>query len=190
MILEPFSFCLSVDIFFVCIFKSWITISVIIRGKRNLPDFRVFDLAYRAKSKTQKSRKFLVFLLNHMGTFQFFAQLIKKLLDTLKLSDITPVFEKLDTSTEANYRTVSILPLVSKKFEKIMCNKLYEYIETFLSQLLCGILKAIYPIPTFTKTVKRAWLRGVYWYNFNELIKRLWLLASLFINGKIRSIWS
>ena len=91
-----------------------------------------------------------------MGTFQFFAQLIKKLLDTLKLSDITPVFEKLDTSTEANYKTVSILPLVSKKFEKIMCNKLYEYIETFLSQLLCGILKAIYPIPTFTKTVKRA----------------------------------
>ena len=91
-----------------------------------------------------------------MGTFQFFAQLIKKLLDTLKLSDITPVFEKLDTSNEANYRTVSILPLVSKKFEKIMYNKLYENIETFLSQLLCGFLKAIYPIATFTKTVKRA----------------------------------
>ena len=38
--------------------------------------------------------------------------------DTLKLSDITPVFKKLDPSDKANYRPVSILPLVSKIFEK------------------------------------------------------------------------
>ena len=58
------------------------------------------------------------FLLNHIGTVQFFAQFIKKLLDTLKLSDIIPAFEKLNYSNEANYRTVSILLLASKKFEK------------------------------------------------------------------------
>ena len=110
---------------------------------------------YRAKSKTQKSREFFFFLSNHIGTFQFFAQLIKELLDTLKLSDITPVFEKLDPDNEANLRTVSIRPLVSKKFEKIMYDKLYKCIETFLSQPLCGFRKAIFPTPTFTKTVKR-----------------------------------
>ena len=44
------------------------------------------------------------------GTFQFFAQFIKKLLDTLELSDIIPPFEKLNHSNEANYRTVSALP--------------------------------------------------------------------------------
>ena len=33
-------------------------------------------------------------------------------------SNITPVFEKLDPSDKANYRPVSILPLVSKVFEK------------------------------------------------------------------------
>ena len=38
--------------------------------------------------------------------------------DTLKLSDITPVFKKLDPSDKANYRPVSVLPLVSKVFEK------------------------------------------------------------------------
>ena len=61
--------------------------------------------------------------------------------DTLKLSDITPVFKKLDPS-KANYRPVSILPLVSKVFEKIRYDQLYEYIEHFLNQLLCGFRKA------------------------------------------------
>ena len=65
-----------------------------------------------------------------------------------------PVFEKLNHSNKANYRTVSILPSVSTKFEKIMHDKLYEYIENFLSQLLCGFRTAISPIPTFTKASK------------------------------------
>ena len=98
-----------VSIDFFVIFKSGIIISVIIQGKRNFRDFRVFDLGYRAKSKTRKSRKFLFFLLNHIGTFQFLTQFIKKLLDTLKLSDKIPVFEKLNYSNEAN-STVSVLP--------------------------------------------------------------------------------
>ena len=62
--------------------------------------------------------------------------------DTLKLSDITPVFKKLDPSDKANYRPVSILPLLSKVFEKIMYDQLYEYLEHFLNQLLCGFRKA------------------------------------------------
>ena len=62
--------------------------------------------------------------------------------DTLKLSDITPVFKKLDPSDKANYRPVSILPLVSKVFEKIMYDQLYEYREHFLNQLVCGFHKA------------------------------------------------
>ena len=48
----------------------------------------------------------------------------------------------MDPSDKANYRTVSILPLVSKVFEKIMYDQLYKYIVHFLSQLLCGFHKA------------------------------------------------
>ena len=61
--------------------------------------------------------------------------------DTLKLSGIIPFFKKLDPIDEANYRPVSIMPL-SKVFEKIMYDQLYEYIEHFLNQLLCGFRKA------------------------------------------------
>ena len=62
--------------------------------------------------------------------------------DSLKLSDITPVYKKLDPSDKANYRPVSVLPLLSKVFEKIIYDQLYEYLENFLSELLCGFRKA------------------------------------------------
>ena len=62
-----------------------------------------------------------------------------KFRDSLKLSDITPVF---DPSDKANYRPVSVLPLLSKVFEKIIYDQLYEYLENILSELLCGFPKA------------------------------------------------
>ena len=61
---------------------------------------------------------------------------------SLTLSDITPVYKKLDHSDKANYRPVSVLPLLSKVFEKIIYDQLYEYLENFLSELLCGFRKA------------------------------------------------
>ena len=62
--------------------------------------------------------------------------------DTLKLSDIVPVFKKLNPTDKTNFRTVSVLPLLSKVFEKIMYDQLYEYAETFPNKLLCGFRKA------------------------------------------------
>ena len=97
--------------------------------------------------------------------------------DTLKLSDITPVFKKLNPSDKANYRPVSILPLVSKVFEKIMYDQLYEYIEHFLNQLLCGFRKA-HLRQHFLFRLLQKWQKGldsegVYWYNFNGPVKSL-----------------
>ena len=62
--------------------------------------------------------------------------------DTLKLSDIIPVFKILDPSDKTNCRPVTILPLVSEVFDKIIYDQLDEYIEHFLNQLLCGFPKA------------------------------------------------
>ena len=62
--------------------------------------------------------------------------------DSLKLSDIVPAFKKLDPTDKTNFRPVSFLPLLSKVFEKIMYDQLYEYAETFLNKLLYGFRKA------------------------------------------------
>ena len=40
--------------------------------------------------------------------------------DILKLSDIVPVFRKLDPTDKTNLRPVSLLPLLSKLFEKLV----------------------------------------------------------------------
>ena len=52
--------------------------------------------------------------------------------DTLYISDIASIFKRLDLSDKPDLRLVSILHLVLKVFEKIMCDQLYEYIEKFL----------------------------------------------------------
>ena len=43
---------------------------------------------------------------------------------------MTPVFKKEDASLLKNYRPVSVLPVVSKIYERIMQKQILEYIES------------------------------------------------------------
>ena len=43
---------------------------------------------------------------------------------------MTPVFKKEDASLLKNYRPVSLLPVVSKIYERIMQKQILEYIES------------------------------------------------------------
>ena len=65
----------------------------------------------------------------------------KKFASQLKLADITPLHKKLETINKENYRPVSLLPVVSKLFERLMQKQITEYIEKFLSPYLCGYRK-------------------------------------------------
>ena len=49
------------------------------------------------------------------------------------------MYKKLDPSDKTNYRPVSVLPLLSKVFETNIYDQLYEYMENFLSELLCSL---------------------------------------------------
>ena len=61
--------------------------------------------------------------------------------DRLKLADITPVFKTKDPLNKTNYRPVSVLPIVSKLFEKIMQKQINDFISNYLSPYLCGYMK-------------------------------------------------
>ena len=65
-----------------------------------------------------------------------------KFLDSLKNATITPVYKKDDPTDKVNYRPVSVLPLLSKIFEKVIYNQLREYMDLFLNKILCRFRKA------------------------------------------------
>src|SRR5699024_3813277 len=49
--------------------------------------------------------------------------------DCLKRALIVPIYKKGDPNDATNYRPISLLPIFSKIFEKILNNQLYEYLD-------------------------------------------------------------
>ena len=61
--------------------------------------------------------------------------------DWLKSVEVTPIYKKNDDLDKENYRPVSILPVVSKVFERIMYNQIVEFMDDKLSRQLTGFRK-------------------------------------------------
>ena len=59
----------------------------------------------------------------------------------LTLADIIPVFTKGDKECKTNYRPVSVLPNMSKIFERIIFRQISDYMESFLSKYQRGFQK-------------------------------------------------
>ena len=59
----------------------------------------------------------------------------------LKLADVTPIFKKEDPSRAKNYRPVSILPNVSKIFERVLHRQASSYVNQLSSTFMCGYRK-------------------------------------------------
>ena len=62
--------------------------------------------------------------------------------DSLKEANIAPVYKSKNPFEKENYRPVSILPLLSKVYERLMFKQLSNHTKYFLSQILCGFRKA------------------------------------------------
>ena len=50
--------------------------------------------------------------------------------DMWKLANVTPIFKKGDKQLIKNYRPISLLPICGKILEKIIFNKLYNYLHS------------------------------------------------------------
>ena len=59
----------------------------------------------------------------------------------LKYANITPVFKKGYRGFKENYRLVSILPVISKIFEKLLCNQTTPFIDHILRKYQFGFRK-------------------------------------------------
>ena len=58
--------------------------------------------------------------------------------DKLKTTDITKAFKKGDKHGKSNYRPVSILPILSKVYEKCLYKQVENFMENIFSNLQCG----------------------------------------------------
>ena len=59
----------------------------------------------------------------------------------LKLADLIPVIKKIDSTLAGNYRSVTVLPNVSKVFEKLMQKQSNNYINIFISPFFMWLQK-------------------------------------------------
>ena len=56
----------------------------------------------------------------------------------VKHADLTPVHKADETTNKKNYRNMSLLPVLSKVFEKLVQPQIFAYAEKILSPFLCG----------------------------------------------------
>ena len=59
----------------------------------------------------------------------------------LKYADVSPHYKKDDNTNKENYRPISILPSISKIFERLMFQQVTSYVSNLLSPYLCGFRK-------------------------------------------------
>ena len=74
----------------------------------------------------------------------FVKQLLDDMLETrtfpdlLKLAEVKPVHKRGSTADMENYRPISLLPSLSKVFERMIYDQLYSHFTGFFSPFLCG----------------------------------------------------
>ena len=81
-------------------------------------------------------------LISSAFTFSYLTECINEVLrnskypESLKLSDIVPVYKKKDFTDKSNFRPISILPLISKVFEKVIFDQLCYYISKIFEKVI------------------------------------------------------
>ena len=59
----------------------------------------------------------------------------------LKFANVSPLFKKDDNTIKENYRPISILPVISKIFERMILQQVSAFVINVISPFLCGFRK-------------------------------------------------
>ncbi len=66
--------------------------------------------------------------------------------DKLKIAKINPIFKKDDNTLFTNYRPISLLPVISKIFEKVIFQQVYHYFKEkkrFIMHNMASVLNTL-----------------------------------------------
>ena len=58
-----------------------------------------------------------------------------------KVANVTPIFKSGDKSKVNNYRPISLLPIISKVFEKLCYSRLFSHVRGHISDCQHGFMK-------------------------------------------------
>ena len=61
--------------------------------------------------------------------------------ERLKFGQVIPIFKKNDPMDKANYGPVTLLPVFSKIYEKVLADQLSEHFEGIFDKYLCAFRK-------------------------------------------------
>ena len=78
----------------------------------------------------------------------------------LKSAEVVPVFKKDLKTDKKNYRPISLLPVLSKVFERLICQQLDAFMSSHLSPFLCGFRKGFNTQHALLKLVE-SWKVGL-----------------------------
>ena len=81
--------------------------------------------------------------------------------EQLKYADVKPVFKKDSRTDKKNYRPISILPNISKIYERCINKQLEEYFQALLSKYQCGFRKGYSVINTLLPMIEK-WRKPLY----------------------------
>ena len=96
--------------------------------------------------------------------------------DLLKFARVTPIIKEGNKAEMSNYRPISVLSVITRLFEKLIANQLYQHINDngYFSSEQTGILRLQSTVTSLVKSTD-------YWYNGMDLGE---LIGVVFIDLK------
>ena len=88
----------------------------------------------------KKNSEIFSYILSHNFNNSLFSKVFP---NNLKKADITPVFQKDKKILKINCKSVSILPSVSKNYERCIYDQINDYFHPPFSKLQCGFRKEL-----------------------------------------------